>query len=61
VRNPPPRSVTPRYAGGGTEGNPVLNIVRYLAFGVGEVALVTREVLRETEPDRLRRPVVHVA
>ena len=43
-----------------TEGNPVTQILRFLFFGVGEVAPVTREVLRRAEPDRDRRPHVHV-
>ncbi|MEU3986266.1 amino acid transporter [Streptomyces sp. NPDC026672] len=43
-----------------TEGNPVGNLVRFLVFGVGEVAPVTQEVLRRAEPDRSRRPWVHV-
>lgn len=43
-----------------TEGNPVVQFVRFLIFGVGEVAPVTREVLRRAEPDRARRPHVHV-
>ena len=43
-----------------TEGNPVTNFLRFLLFGVGEVAPVTREVLRRAESDRSRRPHVHV-
>ncbi|NNC13306.1 amino acid transporter [Planctomonas sp. JC2975] len=44
-----------------TEGNPVSNMLRFLVTGTGEVAPVTREVLRETEPDTKRRPHVHVS
>jgi hypothetical protein len=44
-----------------TEGNPISNMFRYLITGVGEVAPVTREVLREAEKDVKRRPAVHVA
>ena len=44
-----------------TEGNPISNMVRFLVSGEGEVAPVTREVLRETERDVRRRPMVHVS
>ncbi|MFF4901181.1 amino acid transporter [Streptomyces sp. NPDC001068] len=42
-----------------TEGGPFANFLRFFLFGQGEVAPVTREVLREAEPDRTRRPRVH--
>jgi hypothetical protein len=44
-----------------TEGNPGAHLLRYLIFGSGEVAPVTREVLRAAEPDLRQRPFVHVA
>jgi hypothetical protein len=43
-----------------TEGHPLAHILRFLLFGVGEVAPVTREVVRRAEPDRSVRPHVHV-
>jgi hypothetical protein len=43
-----------------TEGHPVANFLRYLIFGQGEVAPVTREVVRGQEPVQERRPHVHV-
>ncbi|MEU6575737.1 amino acid transporter [Streptomyces sp. NPDC046805] len=43
-----------------TEGNPVSHLIRFLIFGEGEAAPVTREVLRRAEPDQERRPWVHV-
>jgi hypothetical protein len=45
---------------GWTEGNPITYLLKFLAFGEGDTAPVTREVLRQSEPDPLRRPRVHV-
>lgn len=44
-----------------TEGSPLRNVLHFLFFGDGEVAPLTREVLREAEHDRGRRPRVHVS
>lgn len=44
-----------------TEGSPFVQFLRSVPFGQGEVASVTREVLRKAEPDRSRRPHVRVA
>ena len=45
---------------GWTEGNPLAYLLKFLAFGEGDTAPVTREVLRQTEPNPLRRPRIHV-
>jgi len=45
---------------GWTEGNPIAYLLKFLAFGEGDTAPVTREVLRQFEPDPARRPRVHV-
>jgi hypothetical protein len=44
-----------------TEGNPISNMLKFLFFGTGEVAPVTREVLREAERDAKVRPNIHVS
>ena len=44
-----------------TEGNPISNMFKFLITGTGEVAPVTREVLRESERNAKRRPAVHVS
>jgi hypothetical protein len=43
-----------------SDGNPFKHIVRYVIFGEGDTAPVTREILRQVEPDAKRRPSIHV-
>lgn len=43
-----------------TQGNPISNMFKFLITGTGEIGPVTREVLREAEPQVKRRPSVHV-
>ena len=45
---------------GWTEGNPIAYLLKFLAFGEGDTAPVTREVLRQSEPSPMRRPRIHV-
>ncbi len=42
-----------------TEGSPLIHFLRFILWGSGEVAPVSREILRRAEPDRSRRPHVH--
>ena len=45
---------------GWSEGNPISYMLKYIAFGEGDTAPVTHEVLRKAEKDSNRRPIVHV-
>jgi hypothetical protein len=45
---------------GWSEGNPLSYLLKYIAFGEGDTAPVTHEVLRQAEKDPQRRPIVHV-
>ncbi len=42
------------------EGSPLAQFLSYIVLGSGQVAPVTREVLRRAEPDPARRPRIHV-
>ena len=53
-------SVIPHAYFGWTEGNPIAYLLKFLVFGEGDTAPVTREVLRQTEDDPNRRPRIHV-
>ena len=45
---------------GWSEGNPLTYLFKYIAFGEGDTAPVTHEILRQAEDDPERRPAVHV-
>lgn len=45
---------------GWSEGNPFKYLLRYLLFGEGDTAPMTREILRKAEHDPDKRPNVHV-
>ena len=45
---------------GWSEGNPLSYLLKYIAFGEGDTAPVTHEVLRQAEKDPNQRPIVHV-
>jgi hypothetical protein len=45
---------------GWTEGNPIVYLLKFLTLGEGDVAPVTREVLRQAEADPEKRPRIHL-
>ncbi|WP_055074475.1 APC family permease [Pseudanabaena sp. 'Roaring Creek'] len=45
---------------GWAEGNPLQYLMRFILFGEGDIAIVTREVLRTVEKDPKKRPGIHV-
>lgn len=45
---------------GWAEGNPIQYLLRFILFGEGDIAVVTREVLRKAEKNPERRPATHV-
>ncbi|MFN8594120.1 MAG: hypothetical protein U0031_21910 [Thermomicrobiales bacterium] len=45
---------------GWTEGNPLRYLARFVFFGEGDIAPVTREILRQTDPNPTTRPAIHV-
>jgi hypothetical protein len=45
---------------GWAEGNPIQYLLRFLLFGEGDTAVVTREVLRRAESNPDNRPSIHV-
>ena len=45
---------------GWSEGNPLSYLFKYVAFGEGDTAPITHEVLRQAEKNPDRRPTVHV-
>lgn len=45
---------------GWIEGNPIQYLLRFILFGEGDIAVVTREVIRTAEKNVARRPVIHV-
>ncbi|MBW4545114.1 MAG: amino acid transporter [Symplocastrum torsivum CPER-KK1] len=45
---------------GWAEGNPIQYLLRFILFGEGDIAVVTREVLRKAERNPERRPAIHV-
>ena len=44
-----------------SDGNPISNMLKFLSTGGGEIAVTTREVLRQAEPSSRRRPRIHVS
>jgi hypothetical protein len=45
---------------GWVEGNPIQYLLRFILFGEGDIAVVTREVLRRAEKNPQKRPGIHV-